>query len=82
VDAVSAGKFHVYPVEHVDQGIELLTGVPAGVRDKKGKYPKGTVNRLVEDRLIAIANKRQALERKGAAKGEGEREAQAASKQG
>jgi predicted ATP-dependent protease len=80
VDAVVAGKFHVYPVEHVDQGIELLTGVAAGARDKKGKYPKGTVNRLVEDRLVAIANKRQALERKGAAKSESEA-AQAASKQ-
>jgi lon-related putative ATP-dependent protease len=80
VDAVAAGRFHVYPVEHVDQGIELLTGVAAGVRDKKGKYPKGTVNRLVEDRLVAIANKRLALERKGAVKGESEA-AQAASKQ-
>lgn len=65
VDAVAAGKFSVYPVEHIDQGIELLTGLPAGARDKKGKYLKGTVNRMVEDRLLAIANKRLALERKG-----------------
>jgi predicted ATP-dependent protease len=65
VDAVAAGQFHVYPVEYIDQGIELLTGLPAGERGKGGKYPKGTVNRLVEDRLIAIANKRLALERKG-----------------
>jgi predicted ATP-dependent protease len=64
VDAVAAGKFHVYPVEHVDQGIELLTGLAAGMRDKKGKYPKGTVNRLVEDRLAEITKKRQALDRK------------------
>ena len=69
VDAVAAGQFRVYPVEHVDQGIELLTGLPAGERDAKGKYPKGTVNRLVEDRLIATANKRRALERQGRAKG-------------
>ena len=69
VDAVAAGKFHVYPVEHVDQGIELLTGLPAGERDAKGKYPKGTVNRMVEDRLGEIAKKRQALERKGQVKG-------------
>jgi predicted ATP-dependent protease len=67
VDAVAASKFHVYPVEHVDQGIELLTGLPAGVRDAKGKYPKGTINRMVEDRLGEIAKKRQALERKGRA---------------
>jgi lon-related putative ATP-dependent protease len=65
VDAVAAGTFHVYPVDHVDQGIELLAGLPAGERDAKGKYPKGTVNRMVEDRLGEIAKKWQALERKG-----------------
>jgi lon-related putative ATP-dependent protease len=65
VDAVAGGMFHVYGVEHIDQGIELLTGVPAGERGKRGKYPKGTVNRMVEDRLVAISNKRLALERKG-----------------
>ena len=68
VDAAEAGQFHIYPVETIDQGIELLTGLPAGERGKGGKYPKGTVNRLVEDRLIAIANKRLVLERKGQAK--------------
>ncbi len=68
VDAVAAGKFHVYPVDHVDQGIELLTGLPAGARDAKGRYPKGSVNRLVDDRLNEIAKKRQALERRGQSK--------------
>ena len=68
VDVVAAGKFHVYGVDHVDQGIELLTGLPAGVRDAKGRYPKGSVNRLVEDRLTEITKKRQALERKGQAR--------------
>lgn len=65
VDAVTAGKFHVYPVDHIDQGIELLTGLPAGARDAKGRYPKGSVNRLVDDRLNEIAKKRQAQERRG-----------------
>jgi lon-related putative ATP-dependent protease len=65
VDAVAAGKFHVYPVDNVDQGIELLTGLPAGARDAKGRYPKGSVNRLVDDRLNEVAKKRQALERRG-----------------
>ena len=67
VDAVAAGKFHVYPVDHVDQGIELLTGLPAGARDAKGRYPKGSVNRLVDDRLNDIAKKRQALGTQGRA---------------
>jgi predicted ATP-dependent protease len=61
VDAVKEGRFHVYPVEHVDQGIELLTGMPAGERDEEGRFPEGTINRLIEDRLIAIAEKRQAF---------------------
>jgi predicted ATP-dependent protease len=65
VDAVAAGQFYVYPIEHVDQGIELLTGLPAGERDAKGKYAKGTVNRIVEDRIATIAKKRRALERQG-----------------
>ena len=52
VAAVENGKFAVYPVRTVDEGIELLTGVNAGVRDDAGAFPEGSVNRLVEDRLI------------------------------
>jgi predicted ATP-dependent protease len=60
VDAVKAGNFHVYAVETIDQGIELLTGVPAGVRDEKGKFTAGTINAKVEARLIELAQKRLA----------------------
>jgi lon-related putative ATP-dependent protease len=60
VDAVAAGKFHVYPVETIDQGIELLTGVEAGERDGTGKFPEGSVNHRVEARLIDLAEKRRA----------------------
>ena len=67
VDAVAAGKFHVYPVDHVDQGIELLTGLPAGAR-RKGRYPKGTVNRMVDDRLADLAEKNRMLDEKPAAR--------------
>jgi predicted ATP-dependent protease len=59
VEAVEEGKFHVYPVEHVDQGIELLTGRPAGERDEEGNYPEGSINALVEKRLLEMARKRQ-----------------------
>ena len=45
VDAVAAGRFHVYPIATIDEGIELLTGVPAGEPDAEGRYPEGTVNR-------------------------------------
>ena len=43
----------------VDEGIELLTGVPAGERAADGKFPEGSVNRRVEDRLIALAERRR-----------------------
>ncbi|MBW7881098.1 MAG: AAA family ATPase [Caldilineaceae bacterium] len=59
VDAVAEGKFHIYPVEHVDQGIEILTGIPAGERNRRGLYPRTSVNRMVEDRLADIMKKRQ-----------------------
>ncbi|MBT8126087.1 MAG: AAA family ATPase [Gammaproteobacteria bacterium] len=52
VAAVENGKFSVYPVSTVDEGIELLTGIRAGDRESNGKYTSDSVNRLVEDRLI------------------------------
>lgn len=58
VDAVRAGKFHIYAVNTIDEGIEILTGVPAGERDGSGKFPDGTVNQKVEARLLELAEKR------------------------
>lgn len=51
VEAVREGKFHIYPVRTVDEGIELLTGVPAGTPGPGGSYPEGTVHYLVDKRL-------------------------------
>ncbi len=51
VEAVHEGRFHVYAVETVDEGIELLTGKPAGERDADGEFPEGTVHRAVVDQL-------------------------------
>ncbi len=59
IDAVAAGKFHIYPVETIAQGIELLTGRPAGERGTDGRFPEGSVNRLVEDRLTVFAEARR-----------------------
>jgi len=58
VDAVRAGKFLIYAVETIDQGIELLTGVSAGEADTSGKFPEGSVNQKVEARLMEFASKR------------------------
>jgi predicted ATP-dependent protease len=55
LDAVAQGKFHIYRVKTVDQGIEILTGIPAGEPDEEGSYPEGTVNRLVNERLSELA---------------------------
>ena len=53
VAAVKAGRFAVYPVSHVDEGIELLTGITAGERDTQGLFPEASINRLVEDRITS-----------------------------
>ena len=59
VQAATARRFHVFAVRSVDEGIELLTGIPAGARDANGLFPEGTVNRRVEDRLIQLADQRR-----------------------
>lgn len=59
VEAAAAGKFHVYPIETVAQGITLLTGSPAGERDAAGRYPDGTINAMVENRLSEFAQSRR-----------------------
>jgi lon-related putative ATP-dependent protease len=64
VDAVAEGKFQVYPVMTIDQGIEILTGMPAGEPDEEGKYPESTVNGLVQARLAELAKKRTELNQK------------------
>ncbi len=53
VEAVGAGKFHIYAVASVDEAIELFTGLPAGAADADGRYPPGTINGLALARLAA-----------------------------
>jgi len=62
VDACAAGRFAIYPVGTIDQGIALLTGQPAGERGGDGSYPAGSVNRLVEERLKQFAKARKEAE--------------------
>jgi predicted ATP-dependent protease len=70
VEAVRDGKFRIYPVETIDQGIELLTGVPAGERDGAGHYPEGTINHMVEARLADFADKARRYAGRGAGEGD------------
>lgn len=55
VDAVKNKKFHIYAVSTIEEGIEVLTGVPAGKKDKDGHFPAGTVNYLVYEKLKKYA---------------------------
>jgi predicted ATP-dependent protease len=71
VEAVAAGRFHVYPVENVDQGMSILTGVPAGERDAGGRFPPDTINFLVERRLAEYADRLRAVEGRPAARKKG-----------
>jgi lon-related putative ATP-dependent protease len=67
VKACGEGKFHVHSIAHIDEGIEILTDREAGVLGKDGKFPKDTVNRLVEDRLVEFARMRQRFGKDGEA---------------
>ncbi len=55
VEAVKNKKFHIYAISTIDEGIEVLTGVPAGKKDKDGKFPAGTINHLVYEKLKKYA---------------------------
>jgi predicted ATP-dependent protease len=59
VAAAKEGQFQIYPIARIDEGIELLTGVPAGTRGKDGTFPPGTVFGKVAERLRTMAELRQ-----------------------
>ena len=62
VEAVASGQFHIYPVQTVDQGITILTGVAAGEKSPDGAYPGETVNFRVDERLKELAQKMRMFE--------------------
>jgi lon-related putative ATP-dependent protease len=66
VQAVADGRFSVYPVDHVDQALSLLTGLPAGARDDDGEFPEGSLNRRICERLVDLAECRRSFGEKAA----------------
>jgi len=62
IDAVAEGKFHIYPIGSIEQGIEILTGVPAGKRAATGKFEPGTVFAKVDARLRTMADLQKKFE--------------------
>ncbi len=65
IDAVANGKFHVYPVQTIDEGITILTGIEAGEAQKEGAFPEGTVNYMVDQELQRLAKSWKAFARSG-----------------
>jgi lon-related putative ATP-dependent protease len=63
--AVKEGKFHIYPVSTIDQGIEVLTGVKAGKLGKSGHFPPGSINDRVQKRLTSLAERMRDFTRGG-----------------
>ena len=61
LEAVAAGRFAVYAVRTIDQGLEILTGMPAGARDALGRFPAGTLNARIEERLTDFAERAHAF---------------------
>jgi lon-related putative ATP-dependent protease len=58
IDAVKEGNFHIFPVQTIDEGIEILTGLAAGEADESGTYPDDSVNGKVHRRLAELAKRR------------------------
>jgi len=55
VENIKQGKFHIYPVTSIDQGIEVLTGISAGEPNEQGAYPEESINYLVQKKLDEMA---------------------------
>jgi lon-related putative ATP-dependent protease len=69
VEAVKGGKFHIYPVKSINQGIEILTGVEAGETLDGGKFKEGTLNDLVDKKLRELGTKIKEFEGAGGEEG-------------
>ncbi len=71
VQDIKKGKFHIYPVESIDQAAEILTGKESGTRGASGKFKRGSVNYLVDKKLKEFAEDYRKFGRQGAKKSNG-----------
>jgi predicted ATP-dependent protease len=71
IGAIKEGRFSIYPIDRVEEGLEILTGMPAGTLQEDGTYPEGTINHLVVKRLTEISEAMK--EKKGEEKEEEEK---------
>jgi predicted ATP-dependent protease len=63
LNVVKQKKFHIYQVSSVEEGIEILTGVPAGKANKQGNYPQGTVYGAVQKKLKYYLERSQKIKK-------------------
>lgn len=63
IDSVKHGKFHVYACGTIDEGIEILTGVPAGKKDRNGNFPNGSINYLALEKLKKFSKTASSIEK-------------------
>ncbi len=61
IDAVAQQRFHIYPVTHIDEGLELLTGIVAGEPGPDGQFPAASLNQRIRASLIGFADRRRAF---------------------
>lgn len=55
IDAIENNQFFIYPINTIDEAISLLTGLPAGERNKEGEFPENSINYKTEQRLLELA---------------------------
>jgi predicted ATP-dependent protease len=74
VDSVKEGQFHIWPISTVEEGVEILTGMEAGMLQPNGTYPEGTLFKKADERLLELAEiaRKFAREEEGAKPGEEE----------
>jgi lon-related putative ATP-dependent protease len=67
VEAAREGRFHIYPISTIDEGMEILTGVEAGERDKDGAFPENTINGRVQNKLKYLMKEQAKLKKEAEA---------------
>ncbi len=61
LESVEGDKFHIYSIKHIDEGMELLTGLDAGEENEDGSFPEGTINYKITSKLNRLAERRKAF---------------------
>ena len=64
VEAVDAGRFHIFPVKTIEEAMFILTGMPSGGKWSKGRFPAGSLYRLVDERLAELARLAEKTDKK------------------